>query len=87
MFEKQRVGSFLLLSDTECLSSSSGGLCLLTSDFQSPEVSETSVFADLLHALQIFSEPSVYHVRVELGVGSLFDAPLSVQEPFWNSVI
>ena len=77
----------LLLGNTECLSCSSGGLSSLTSDLESPEVTETSVVANLLHALQIFSESGIDHVGVELGVGSVLNAPLSVQEPFWNSVV
>ena len=43
--------------------------------------------ANLLHALKIFSESSVDHVGVDLGPGAILDAPLSVQEPLWNSVI
>ena len=77
----------LLLGNTESLSSSSGGLGLLTLDLESPEVTETSVVAELLHALEILSESGINHVGVELGVGSVLNAPLSVQEPFRDSVV
>ena len=77
----------LLLGNTESLSSSSSGLSFLTSNLESPEMTETSVVANLLHALQILSESGIDHVGVELRVGSVFNAPLSVQEPFWNSVV
>ena len=79
--------SSLLLGNTESLSCSSGGLSFLTSDLESPEVAETSMVANFLHALQIFSESGVDHVGVELRIGSVFNAPLSVQEPLWNSVV
>ena len=60
---------------------------MLTSDLESPEMTEASMVSDLFHALQIFSESGIDHVGVELRVGSVFNAPLSVQEPFWNSVV
>lgn len=77
----------LLLGNTESLSSSSGGLGLLTLDLESPEVTETSVVAELLHALEILSESGVDDVGVALRVGSVLNASLSVQEPFWDSVV
>ena len=43
--------------------------------------------ADLLHTLQILSESGIDNVGVNLRVGAILDAPLSVQEPLWNSVI
>ena len=60
---------------------------MLTSDLESPEMTEASMVSDLFHALQIFSESGIDHVGVNLGPGAIFDAPLSVQEPLWNSVI
>ena len=77
----------LLPGDTESLTGSAGGLGSLTLDLEVPEVTETSVIADLLHTLQILSESRIDNVGVNLGPGAIFDAPLSVQEPLWNSVI
>ena len=77
----------LLLGNTESLSSSSGGLGLLTLDLESPEVTETSMVAELLHALKILSEPGIDDVGVNLRVGSVLNASLSVQEPFWDVVL
>ena len=76
-----------LFGNTESLSSSSGGLCLLTSDLESPVVTKTSMVANSLHAFEILSESGVNDVRVNLGIGSVLNASLSVQEPFWNSVV
>ena len=77
----------LLPGDTESLTGSAGGLSSLTLDLEVPEMTETSMVADLLHTLQIFSESGIYHVGVNLRPGAILDAPLSVQEPLWNSVI
>ena len=77
----------LLPGDTESLSGTAGGLGALTLDLEVPEVTETSMFADLLHALEIFSESSINNVRVNLAVGSVLNAPLSVQEPLGDSVL
>lgn len=77
----------LLPGNTEGLTGTAGGLGSLTLNLEVPEVTETSVLADLLHALEILSESSINDVGVHLGPGAVFDAPLSVQEPLWNSVI
>ena len=76
----------LLLGDSEGLSSSTSGFGSLTSDLDVPVMTETSVLADLLHALEIFSESGVDVVGNQLTVGTILDAPLSVQEPLWNAV-
>ena len=60
---------------------------MLTLDLKAPEVTETSVLADLLHALEILSQSGVNDVGDNLGVSSVLNAPLSVQEPQWNSVV
>ena len=77
----------LLLGDSEGLSSSSGGLGVLTLDLEVPEVTETSVLADLLHALQILSESRINDVGDDLAVSAILDASLSVQEPLWDAVV
>ena len=52
----------LLLGDTESLASSASRLGFLTSDLEAEVVAETSVLANLLHTLQVFSEFGVNHV-------------------------
>lgn len=44
------------------------------------------MFADLLHALQVFSESGVNHVGDQLTPSTILDASLSVKEPLWNAV-
>ena len=45
------------------------------------------MFTNLLHTLKIFSESSVDNIGINLAVCSILNAPLSVQEPSWNSVL
>ena len=59
---------------------------MLASNLEAPEVTETSMLANLLHALLIFSESSVNNVGVNLGPGTVLDASLSVQEPLGDTV-
>ena len=49
----------LLPGNTESLTGSAGGLRVLALDLEAPEVTKTSVLADLLHALLVFSEFSI----------------------------
>ena len=79
--------SSLLLGDSEGGSLASSGLGMLALDLEAEVVAETSVLADLLHALKIFSESGINHVGVNLTVASILDASLSVQEPFGDSVL
>ena len=85
--EQRATGRSLLLGDTEGLSGSAGGLGLLTTDLDAEVVTETSVLAGLLHALKIFSETGVNHVGNELGVGTVLEASLSVEEPLGDAVV
>ena len=50
-------------------------------------MTETSMVADFLHTLKIFTESGVDHVGVDLGPGAVLDASLSVQEPLGDTVI
>ena len=84
--EEMQVRS-LLLGDTEGLTGSAGGLGLLTADLDAEVVTETSVLAGLLHALKIFSESGINHVGDQLGVGTVLDASLSVEEPLGHAVL
>ena len=77
----------LLPGNTESLTSSTGGLGALTLDLEVPEVTETSMVADLLHALEILSKSGINNVRVNLAVGSVLDASLSVEEPLGDAVL
>jgi len=84
---KEKGGRSLLSGDSECAAGSAGGLGLLTSDLEAPEVSQTSVSSDLLQSFQIFSELGVDSVRDELRPGALADISLSVKEPLGNVVV
>jgi len=77
----------LLLGNSEGLAGSASGLGVLTLDLEAEVVTETSVLADLLHALQVFSESGVDHVGVQLAPGAVLDAALSVQEPLGDVVV
>ena len=89
---RQRAGDeeerrSLLLGDTEGLSGSAGRLGLLTTDLDAQVVTETSVLAGLLHALEILTETGINHVGDELRVGTILDTSLSVEEPHGNAVL
>ena len=60
---------------------------MLSSDLDSPEMSETSVGSNLLQSFEILSELGVEGVGDELRPGSVSDVSLSVQEPFGDVVI
>ena len=59
----------------------------MTADLDAQVVTETSVLASLLHALEILTETGVDHVGDELGVGTILEAALSVEEPVWDAVL
>ena len=77
----------LLLGDTESLSGTASGLGALSANLDAEVVTETSVLAGLLHALEILTETGVDDVGNELGVGTITDATLSVEEPLGDSVL
>ena len=79
--------NFLLLSgDTQSSVTSTGGLGVLTSDLQAPEMSKTSVTSDLLESFEIFSELSIQSVGSQLRVSTILEILLSVQEPLGDTV-
>ena len=80
-------GRSLLSSDSQSLSSSTSGLGVLSLDLEVQVMTETSMLADLLHTLKIFSESGVDNVGINLTVCSVLNTSLSVQEPLWNSVL
>lgn len=78
--------SIFLSLDTDSLSSSSGGLCVLTSDFEAPLVPETFVASDLVESLDVFSELGLEDVGGHLEVFAFLVVLLPVQEPSGDSV-
>ena len=77
----------LLLGDTDGPAATTGGLGVLTADTEAPVVSETTVGADLLEALQILTELGVDAVGQDVGVLAVDDVALSVQEPGGDLVL
>ena len=57
---------------------------MLTTDTNTPEVSETSVAADLLQPLEVITELRVDIVGQDLAVLAIDDIFLPVKEPEWN---
>ena len=60
---------------------------MLTTDTETPVVSETTVSADLLEALEILTELGVDTVGEDVGVLTIDDIALSVDEPRGNLVL
>lgn len=71
----------LLLGDTNGSAASAGSLGVLSTDTETPVVSETTVSADLLEALEIVTQLRVNAVGQNLRVLAVDDVSLSVQEP------
>lgn len=60
---------------------------MLTTDTETPVVTETTVSADLLEALEIFTELGVDTVGKDLRVLTVDDIALSVEEPGGDLVL
>jgi hypothetical protein len=60
---------------------------VLTTDTETPVVSETTVSADLLEALEILTELGVDTVGEDVGVLAIDDIALSVDEPRGDLVL
>lgn len=71
----------LLLGDTDRPAAAASGLGVLTTDAQAPVVSETTVGADLLEALEVVTQLGVDTVGEDLVVLAVDDIALSVEEP------
>lgn len=69
------------------LTTTRGGLGVLTSDLQAPEVSDTSVGSDLLQSLQVISQLRLQIVGQDVVVLTVNLVLLSVQEPGWDLVL
>lgn len=77
----------LLLADTDGAATATSGLGVLTTDTETPVVTETTVRADLLQALEILTELGVDTVGDDLGVLAIDDVALSVEEPGGDLVL
>lgn len=77
----------LLLADTDSSSSSASGLRVLTSNSQTPVVSQTPMSSDLLQSFQILTKLALHTVGQNLSVLAIDDISLSVEEPRWNLVL
>lgn len=71
----------LLLGDTDSPAATAGSLGVLTTDTETPVVSETAVGADLLEALEILTELGVDTVGQDVRVLAVNNVALSVEEP------
>lgn len=85
--KNMRNGLALLLADTDGASTAAGSLGVLTTDTQTPVVTQTTVGADLLQALEILTELAVQTVGQNLGVLAVGDVALSVEEPGGDLVL
>ena len=83
---RRRMDS-LLSGDSEGLSASTGGLGSLSSNSDTPVMSETSMVLGLSHSLEILSHESVNVVGNDLVPSSFLWIFLSVQEPLWDVVL
>lgn len=77
----------LLLADTDGPAPPASRLAVLTTDTQAPEVTQTSVGADLLQSLEIITELAVDTVGENLVVLAVDNVTLSVEEPAGNFVL
>ena len=84
---KADVYILLLLGHTHGLSLVSGGLGVLTSDTETPVVTEPTVGPDLLESLKILTQLVVEDVGHDLGGLAVLDVTLPVQEPVGNLVL
>jgi hypothetical protein len=76
----------LLLGHTDCSAAATSGFGVLTTDTETPVVTETTVSADLLQALEIVTELAVDTVGENLAVLAIDDIALPVEEPAGNLV-
>ena len=77
----------LLLADTDGPAPSASSLGVLTTDTETPVVSETSVGTNLLQSLEIITELAVDTVCEDLEVLAVDNVALSVEEPGWDLVL
>lgn len=83
----EREERLLLLGDTDCASTTSSGLGVLTADSEAPVVTHTAMGADFLETLQILTQLRIDQRGGQLGIFAVDDVLLSVQEPIWDLVL
>ena len=71
----------LLLGDTDSSAAATSGLGVLTTDTETPVVTETTVGTDLLEALKVVTELGVDTVGEDLRVLAVDNVALPVEEP------
>jgi len=76
-----------LLGDTNGSTATASGLSVLTTDTETPVVTETTVSTDLLQALKILTHLVVKTVGQDLGVLAINNILLSVKEPVGDLVL
>ena len=74
-------GLTLLLADTDGTTSSSSSLGVLTSNTETPVMTETTVGSDLLETFQILTQFAFHAVCQNLRVLAVYNISLSIQEP------
>lgn len=77
----------LKLNRLSGLTTTTSGLGVLTSDTQTPEVTNTTVGSDLFQSLQVISQLRLQVVGQDVVVLTVNNVFLSVQEPSWDLVL
>jgi hypothetical protein len=77
----------LLLADTDGPAPATSGLAVLATDAEAPVVTETTVSADLLQALEVLTELGVDTVGEDLVVLAVDNVALPVEEPGGDLVL
>lgn len=83
----RRVDLLLLVGDTDSATTAASSLGVLTTDTETPVVTETTVRADALEALEVFTELGIEGVGEDLGGLAVLGVLLSVQEPVGDLVV
>lgn len=87
LYHENRTQSTLLLADTDSPAPATGGLAVLSTDTETPVVTQTPVGTDLLQSLQILTELAVHTVGEHLVVLAVHNVALSVEEPGGDLVL
>merc|ERR1719150_1846053 len=87
LFITVRERVLLLLGNADGASTSTSGLCMLTTDTEKPVMTKTTMSTDLLQSLQIFTELSIETVGNALSECTVFPILLSIEEPVWDLVL
>eukprot|EP01017_Pseudomicrothorax_dubius_P025732 TRINITY_DN2811_c0_g1_i1.p1 TRINITY_DN2811_c0_g1~~TRINITY_DN2811_c0_g1_i1.p1 ORF type:complete len:122 (+),score=18.20 TRINITY_DN2811_c0_g1_i1:84-449(+) len=83
---RKRRAALLLSDDTKSSTSSASGLGVLSSDTETPVVTETSVSLDLLETLEVLTEFGIKVVRGKLVGLSVLEVALTIEEPLWDAM-